>query len=112
MGGTARTALDARPVPIKFSRRGRPKLSTTQINMGELPTEKHTHESLRKFAVKWLSASQRCSVVLSELVSAAAETPDAVGWRFGSSILVECKVSRSDFHANKNKPSVRSERGA
>lgn len=70
-----------------------------------------THESLRKVAVKWLSISQRCSVVLSELVSAAGETPDAIGWRFGSSILVECKVSRSDFHANKNKPSVRSERG-
>ena len=72
----------------------------------------YTHEALRKSAVKWLSTSQRCSVVLSELVSAAAETPDAVGWRFGSSILVECKVSRSDFRANKHKPSVRADRGA
>lgn len=66
-----------------------------------------THEDLRKEAVRWLTHTKRCGVVLSELRSAALETPDAIGWYCSRSILVECKVSRSDFHANKNKPSVR-----
>ncbi len=66
-----------------------------------------THEELRKEAVRWLTNTKHCGVVLSELRSAALETPDAIGWKYGQSILVECKVSRSDFHANKDKPSVR-----
>lgn len=70
-----------------------------------------THEALRKRAVKWLTNTKGCSVVLSEIVSAAWETPDAVGWKSGHSILVECKVSRSDFFAQRDKPHVRSGRG-
>ncbi len=62
-----------------------------------------THEDLRKRAVKWLTNTCRCGVVLSEMVSVAGETPDAIGWNGGRSILVERKVSRADFHANKTK---------
>ncbi len=69
-----------------------------------------THEELRKLAVRWLTNTCKCSVVLSELVSAAFETPDAIGWRFGTSTLVECKVSRSDWLRNADKPSVRAGR--
>ena len=62
-----------------------------------------THEDLRKAAVRWLTNSKRCGVVLSEMTSAAGEIPDAIGWKHGFSYLVECKASRSDFHANKLK---------
>ena len=66
-----------------------------------------THEELRKAAVRWLTNSKKCSVVLSEMVSAAGDIPDAIGWKYGFSYMVECKASRSDFHANKNKPHER-----
>lgn len=62
-----------------------------------------THEELRKVAVRWLTNSMKCSVVLSEMVSAASEIPDAIGWKYGRSYLIECKTSRADFRANANK---------
>jgi len=70
-----------------------------------------THEDLRTAAVRWLTNTRRCSVVLSELVSAAGEIPDAIGWKYGMSCVVECKASRSDFYANANKPHSRSGSG-
>lgn len=70
-----------------------------------------THEDLRKRAVRWLTTTKRCTVVLSEIVTCAGEAPDAIGWRYGESILVECKVSRADFHANAQKPHERAGRG-
>lgn len=46
--------------------------------------------------VKWLS--RKCSVVLYEFATAADENPDVIGWAMGAgSILIECKLSRSDF---------------
>lgn len=54
------------------------------------------HADLVKIAAKWLK-SIGCSVVLSELVTCAGEIPDAIGWKSGCSILIECKVSRADF---------------
>jgi hypothetical protein len=46
--------------------------------------------------VRWLG--RRCSVVLYEFATVAGETPDAIGWASGAgSILIECKLSRSDF---------------
>jgi hypothetical protein len=74
-------------------------------------SQKFTHEQLRKSAVRWLTVTKRCSVILSELVSSAMEIPDAVGWKNGFSFLVECKASRSDFLANKHKCCIRSGRG-
>lgn len=68
-----------------------------------------THEDLRRRAVKWLTNAKRCSVVLSEIVTGAYENPDAVGWCRGGtiSILIECKISRSDFFRNGGKISCR-----
>lgn len=41
---------------------------------------------------------------MAELSTANTETPDVIGWHGnGGSILIECKVSRSDFLADKNK---------
>jgi hypothetical protein len=64
-----------------------------------------THDELTLRAVRWLRKTRGCSVVFSELVTAASnEIPDAIGWRYAESIMVECKASRSDFHRDMKKP--------
>ena len=70
-----------------------------------------THEDLRKRAVRWLTNTKHCGVVLSEIVSACSEIPDAVGWHGHFSYSVECKVSRSDFLRNGDKIHSRTGRG-
>ena len=46
--------------------------------------------------VRWLS--RQCSVVLYEFATPADENPDVIGWAAGiGSVLIECKLSRSDF---------------
>jgi hypothetical protein len=55
-------------------------------------------------AVRWLR-SYRCGVVLSEQACASGEMPDAIGWKQAChSVLVECKVTRGDFLADRAKP--------
>jgi hypothetical protein len=55
-------------------------------------------------AVAWLRR-YRCGVVLSEQACVSGEMPDAIGWKKAChSVLVECKVSRSDFLADRGKP--------
>jgi hypothetical protein len=63
-----------------------------------------THEKLVKAAVAWLRC-YGCGVVLSEQSCASGETPDAIGWkRACHSVVVECKISRADFLADRDKP--------
>jgi len=63
-----------------------------------------THAQLVEVAVRWLRR-YRCGVVLSEQACASGEMPDAIGWkRACHSVLVECKVSRADFLADRDKP--------
>jgi hypothetical protein len=63
-----------------------------------------THAQLVEKAVRWLRI-YRCGVVLSEQACASGEMPDAIGWkRACHSVLVECKVTRSDFLADRAKP--------
>jgi len=55
-------------------------------------------------AVQWLRR-YRCGVVLSEQACVSGEMPDAIGWKKAChSVLVESKVSRSDFLADRDKP--------
>jgi hypothetical protein len=63
------------------------------------------HAQLVERAVEWLRYTYRCGIILSEQSCAGGEVPDVIGWK-GScqSVLVECKVSRSDFLADANKP--------
>ena len=78
-----------------------------------------THADLVTVAAEWLWKScklptgqasgsatyrVRCAVVITEMGSNAWEEPDAIGWTSGSSILVECKASRSDFRSDAAKP--------
>jgi len=63
-----------------------------------------THAQLVEKAVRWLR-HYRCGVVLSEQACASGEMPDAIGWkRACHSVLVECKVTRGDFLADRAKP--------
>lgn len=64
-----------------------------------------THKEAVRRVASWLSNTKRMAVVMTErVVTACSETPDALGWSGrGESILVEVKVSRADFHADKAK---------
>ena len=63
-----------------------------------------THAQLVDRAVRWLR-SYRCGVVLSEQACVSGEMPDALGWKQAChSVLVECKVTRADFLADRAKP--------
>jgi hypothetical protein len=63
-----------------------------------------THAQLVQKAVAWLR-SYRCGVILSEQACLSGEMPDAIGWkRACHSVLVECKISRPDFLADRDKP--------
>jgi hypothetical protein len=63
-----------------------------------------THAQLVEKAVHWLRR-YRCGVVLSEQACVSGEMPDAIGWkRACHSVLVECKITRSDFLADRAKP--------
>ena len=54
------------------------------------------HSTLVAMGVRWLS--RQCSVVLYEFATPADENPDVIGWAPGAgSVLIECKLSRSDF---------------
>jgi hypothetical protein len=74
-----------------------------------------THAELCALAVRWLkrpysASGHGCQVAVSECKSGwTGEIPDAIGFRTGSdttsgSIVVEVKVSRADFLADKAKP--------
>lgn len=71
------------------------------------------HERLRVIATRWAKTLKYrngsrygfgCSVIASECVTSAGDIPDVIGWRMGYSYLIECKASRSDFFADRNKP--------
>ena len=63
-----------------------------------------THAQMVERAVRWLRA-YRCGVVLSEQACVSGEMPDAIGWKQAChSVLVECKISRADFLADREKP--------
>lgn len=63
-----------------------------------------THANLVLSAARWLRNTKGCTVVFTEFAATGNETPDAIGFQGERSILVECKVSRPDFAADKNKP--------
>lgn len=63
------------------------------------------HAFLVARACDWLRTKYRCGIILSEQYCATGEVPDAIGWKGKChSVVVECKVSRADFLADKQKP--------
>ena len=64
-----------------------------------------THQQLIDLGEQWLRRRYRCGIVLSEQSCASGEMPDVIGWKNSCrSVLIECKVSRSDFLADREKP--------
>jgi len=66
-----------------------------------------THQQLVRLAEQWLRRSYRCGIVLSEQSCASGETPDVIAWKGQGkcrSVVVECKISRADFFADREKP--------
>jgi len=64
-----------------------------------------THPALVELAVRWLRTSYRCGIILSEQACCSGEVPDVIAWKVRCrSVLVECKVSRADFLADREKP--------
>lgn len=71
------------------------------------PIVKHQH--LVRLAEEWLRRRYGCGIVLSEQSCASGETPDVIAWKGKCrSILVECKITRADFLADREKPFRRS----
>lgn len=61
-----------------------------------------THSALVRLVERWLRA--RATTVLVEAKTMGSfEEPDAIAWRGASSTLVEVKVSRADFLADRKK---------
>jgi hypothetical protein len=66
-------------------------------------TKLSAHDELCRKAESWLNMIN-CKVVIRDPFKASTnEEPDAIGWRDGVSILIECKNSRADFLADKKK---------
>jgi hypothetical protein len=63
-----------------------------------------THDHLVTRAERWLRGTVGCAVTFNDRIQPAnCEYPDAIGWRDGVSIVIECKVSRSDFIRDRKK---------
>ena len=64
-----------------------------------------THDKLVNIAEQWLLRAKGCGFAFRELHAFTynGEIPDAIGWRSGITILVECKSSRSDFLSDSKK---------
>jgi len=63
-----------------------------------------THSKLCDIGEKYLRNTMNCKITAKELVSSNNEIPDIIGFKEAYSYLLEAKVSRSDFFADKNKP--------
>ena len=91
-------------LPEAESRKPRAGSREPEAESRKPKAEAMTHAQLVEKAVHWLRR-YRCGVVLSEQACVSGEMPDAIGWkRACHSVLVECKVTRSDFLADRAKP--------
>jgi hypothetical protein len=71
----------------------------------QIPKPPLTHAQLVQRGAMWLRNRKNCRVVLAEQTTGRGEIADVVGWKFGNcSFLLECKVSRGDFFADRCKP--------
>lgn len=61
-----------------------------------------THADLVKAAEKYLYNTLHCGVVFTEFAP-YGEIPDAIGFKQSYTIMIECKVSKADFLADRRK---------
>jgi hypothetical protein len=62
------------------------------------------HELQSEAAARWLRKNGFPVVAVNVFALGSRERVDAIGWRHSASVLIESKVSRSDFHCDRNKP--------
>lgn len=64
-----------------------------------------THAQLVTAAYDWILKRGRCGVAFREFRTGASngEHPDVIGFYCGGSVLIECKASRADFLADRQK---------
>lgn len=71
-----------------------------------------THDDLVEYAHEYLIQTLGCKFAFRDLHAQTTERPDALGfYSIYKTILIECKVSRSDFHADQQKPHRQNGRG-
>jgi len=63
-----------------------------------------THQLMVEIGTRWLTRQYSGIVVLPEYSRASGETPDVIGFGKRNSYLIECKISHTDFLADKRKP--------
>lgn len=63
-----------------------------------------THKEGVEIAYRWLLKNGKVGFALKELSTMASEIPDVIGFDSWQSIVIEVKVSRSDFLSDKKKP--------
>jgi hypothetical protein len=64
-----------------------------------------SHANLVTAAYKWVLKNGACGVAFREFRTNCCngEHPDVIGFNSGGSVLIECKASRADFFADRNK---------
>ena len=63
-----------------------------------------THNELIEAGINWFKKDLKSNVILSESRGFGGEIPDIIAWKSGFSFLIECKISRADFLADRKKP--------
>jgi hypothetical protein len=110
MGVLARRASVFRSSDLIYHRHFFTTQVTSQLLCGALfitYNQCMTHAQLVKLAELWLRR-YGCHIVLTEQTADSGEVPDAIGWKGKNrSIVLECKVSRSDFLADRHKAARR-----
>jgi hypothetical protein len=77
------------------------------------PVEQLTHDDIAEIGARWLKNNGYKFAFHNMTSAAAGEQPDALGMKaWGESFLLEAKVSRADFLADKKKPWRSPEYGA
>ena len=75
-----------------------------------LPTGLYSHDELSVIVAKWLKKHEQnilipnCATVAIDMKTLEQEKPDVIGWNGSCSIMIEVKVSRSDFLCDFKKP--------
>lgn len=63
-----------------------------------------THKELVDIGYNWILKNTPCTIAFKELVTSNNEIPDVIGFNSNSSVLIECKTSRTDFMRDRCKP--------
>lgn len=68
------------------------------------PNYSPTHFELVKRAESWLKKNGFKCVIRDPFKAATREQPDVIGWKYGTSVVIECKTNQADFRQDMKKP--------